>query len=156
MNSFNIFFKYRGYTFIDESDYLSCYGEYDWNYLRVYAIAEGNYNYENINVFVTGIPNMATFDVSDVYMAHSTIKSVEKLYLKHEFGHALSLLHIFEGTTGTIEYVYDNIPSCMTPPNDNMALPNFDGYIPHPYYPSAPENVTRDTNDDNYNADVAG
>ena len=161
-NEFNIFFKFRGNTYIDDSEYLMCYGpQYNqptyWD-LRVRSFPD-NYNYDNINVFVTGIGNQATFDYSDVYLNHSTVKSQitssPSIYLIHEFGHAFSLLHIFEGTMGTVNFVTNNIPdSCL---GSEMALPNFDGYIPHPYYPSAPENVTRDPNNtDDYNADTAG
>ena len=176
-NRFNIFFKYRGYTIIDDSDYLSVYEEYPiddpstptpWE-LRVRSFPN-NYNYANINVFTTQLGNQANFEYSEVYLSQGTIKDAYTDFnVVHEFGHALGLLHIFDGTFGSLadEYFYSEEDLCFTEDDEryHLAKPKFNPAIINPNtYPTSTENVTRnntvDVNgnyiDPNYNADIAG
>ncbi len=163
-NIFNIFFKYRGYTNIDDSEYLQCYGAQNnqptaWDLrVRSFDPNDTHYDYSCINVFVTGIGSGAIHEYSDVFLKYTVLNGpINNITtIIHEFSHALGLLHIFEGTMGTVDFVYDNLPDCNIPLIDKMAKPNFNGYTPQPFFPSGPENVTRDPDDPNYNADVAG
>ena len=141
-NQFNIFFKYIGFDYIDNSAFTSLeYGDTtspntSINLLN-YAIANGKYNSESFNMFILpeilrfGAPNQVS-GFADLPGVNSFIKTI---YLNsidvipHEIGHNLNLLHTYHpfGPNSTITYCNSLV-----------------------------ENITRDPLNANYNAASAG
>ncbi len=154
-NQFNIFFKYNGIKCLDDDAFVVVGPT--WTELRDEVIDTGNYDDESINLFVAPIGNAAYFQYSDVFCKYTNFKSETNTSIIHEMGHALSLLHIFDGTLPSTDFIYDNLPLCDDNPLPRLAIPKFDPTPVYPdTYPTSPENVTRDPNNQYYNADEAG
>ncbi len=137
-NQFHIYFKYIGY---DTDGYDNTTNLPIPNVFNVYltpgsgGLAGG---YENIRI------GQICFDES------MQPPAIHASTIAHEFGHTLSCLrHTFYGTVGS---TLENLTTPITSPCDGSTINR--AYFPH--FSSDSENVTRDPNDPNYNADIKG
>ena len=161
-NQFNIFYKYRGFREVNDDTIFNA----DIGEMRILLNLDPDYS-DTINILITrpmGGPGAASpthqmINISGLWLIYN-----DSATLMHEMGHLAGLLHIFEGTryapncssTTSTDYCIDNTlctPSAEILTNDELNTPRYwpqDGS-----YPQA-ENVTRDINSPDYNADVAG
>ena len=127
-NQFNIYFKYIGYDF----DTVSVP-----NVLNVFIINGDGGNAIGPHRIEIG---RQCFDEDDPFDHHSTIP--------HEFAHILGINHTFIGTGSTNQQLTN--PTYCDVNNSTITNAWF------PIFSSFSENVTRDQNDPNYNADSTG
>ncbi len=152
-NSFGVFFKYRGTDFIEDNNYIQVGQNGLTEASLVTKFTELNY-YTNdvINVFVIrGNGNQGSNAIMFLD-ANSTLATMDTSYIPHEMGHVLGLMHLESGTIG-IEQLNSNLPSFIT----NNAFSDWQ-QMRKPVFSTIgyTENVTRDINSSNYNADIQG
>ena len=155
-NQFNIFFKYRGnqvYSQIYNGSELT--NQSDNRIInRMYEVAQNQGTDNNINIVyshtncqpVLGSANIYKKVVS-LWYCHSA-----QNYLIYQMGHLLGLLKTHQDTYGQNSGIYTDENYC-NPNNFNsteLKAPDFSNNI------LQPENVTRDINNPNYNANIAG
>ena len=135
-NQFHIYFKYIG---SDNGGFDVNTNPPEPNVLNVYltpgagGVAGG---YDNIRI------GQICFDED------SPPPAVHASTIVHEFGHTFALYHTFEGTGSQRQ----NLSTSVYFPCDNT----WHDEAMFPVFTSNSENVTRDTNDPNYNADTKG
>jgi len=140
-NKWKIFFKYRGFSFLENTDYPFDYvNDHPANLNDALAdfIDAGIFSNDMFNIMVLNGANNGRLGAPTL-SANSIINNHSRVII-HELGHALGLLHIFSGIPSRIDVIN---PDCNLPLNDEIIkpLPNTDS-----------ENITRDMSDPNYNA----
>ena len=169
-NPYNIFFKYRGYDYYSEVHQGSELINQNHNNIinRMYEVAQSEGTDSNINIVLHHLTCNNDKGSADIYkkiisLRYCTSASHNVIY---QMGHIFGLLKTYRGTTGgnihnaiTLPYsdcqeVYENDgdPNCtFITSYDKLITPNHSGNVA-----GTPENVTRDVNNPNYNANVAG
>lgn len=156
-NPYNIFFKYRGYDFYSEvyngSELINQTHVNIMN--RMYEVVQNEDTDNNINIVLhhlqcnndKGSANIYKKIISLRYCTSSPIRVV------YQMGHLLGLFKTQQGTGSGSHHDFSNPSPCNTIPSysDRLFFPNHNGNVS-----GTPENVTRDMNNTNYNADTAG
>jgi hypothetical protein len=155
-NAHNIFFKYRGFDAISNSNFLvfGQNGAY-FDTLRQQFVNNG-YDDNAINVFIvnSGV-QVADGQFKDIFLSASAYNNfMYNRFLSHEMGHILGLFHLESGTNICDNcYITTAIPDCISVESNSplvkMAKPIFSPSLVY-------ENVTRDPFNSNYNADNQG
>ena len=152
-NEWGIFFKYRGYSLLENSNYAFDYvNDYPSNLNNVKNdfINAGIYSPDKLNIMVL---HASSGGEGYAFITEEAIKNNDHNEtfagkVIHEVGHSLGLLHTFSGAAQRI--VIDN-PDCNLHVHDANHT-----YIFKHIVLSSSENITRDVLDPNYNADSAG
>lgn len=166
-NPHNIFFKYRGYDILNDSDYVNTgslgTGTLLGTQIRDKFVSKGMFDYSSINIFVThgfasggaGTPWCVFYSTTNPDVTPIGSRFYDYL-VPHEVGHRFGLMHIESRTIIDYQIISDNLPQCMNnsylPSPPQMVKPN----MPQQQTSIQIENVTRDTNNLAYNADIGG
>jgi hypothetical protein len=169
-NQNNIFFKYRGFNSINNSGYTAI-GQpinennpqvlltkalmkakfvelnlHDDNAINIYLV-QGSSSYSERSIFLNSISTGQTgFYQQDFF----------KNTVPHEMGHYFGLFHLWQGAeVSSFDFITENLPTCIA---NAAAIPARIMSRPILFYPQVaiPENVTREAQNPNYNADIAG
>lgn len=149
-NSIGVFFKYRGTDFIKDDNYVQVGLNGLTETSLINKFTELNYYTEDaINVFVirgNGSQGRSGKLFLDAAISFDSVNGT----LLHETGHLLGLMHL-AGLSSNYEALNSNLPSCI----ETAAVPGWRQirkpiFLPNYTY----ENVTRDINNPNYNADL--
>ncbi|OYU83180.1 MAG: hypothetical protein CFE24_12415 [Flavobacterium sp. BFFFF2] len=159
-NQFNIFFKYRGYGIINNSEYVGYSPDMNLiNTLVGLSTQQGDYSENAINIFINnsgtisyGNNNILMSTTIEDAVAGLGISPFYDYHVCNIMGHTLGLLEINEGVGSSPVPVTNNVPACIGAPFMSKAY-----FTNNPAATYQPENVTRDPSDTiNYNADIAG
>jgi len=144
-NEWGIFFKYNGFSFLENTEYDFDYENgtpYNLNDAKADFIDAGIFSEDMFNVMVLYSGNSG-FE-GYCYISNGIIRNVSNEIAAgvviHELGHSLGLLHIFSGSH---EDIYLDAVDCNLPFGDRIMkhIESVDS-----------ENITRDILDPNYNA----
>ena len=165
-NPFNIFFKYRGYSMVEDDNYVNIggSGQHTTDEMVQYVRDLGFYDETAIIIFVNHGSSSGGY--RDVYCSTTFQDTGDANFysymVPHEMGHTLGLLHIQSRGINSDTPITTNLPSCMYNPNNTFSPQMIKPIMPTQQTNPQIENVTRNHfNSDgsintNFNADIAG
>lgn len=162
-NAHNIFFKYRGLTTIDDSNYVQQINDiatatamkqqfinknkYDVNSIHIFMTRD---NYNQYNTYYTTFGQ----DNTDILLPDVTNYPLHHIGLiPASMGRSLGLIHIFYGSSTFSASINNYPPPCLLANDNNPWLQK--PYVSPSYYTNA-ENVTRNPSSPQYNATTKG